>query len=59
MASSVNEKVVIGKAARVEQAEVSDGLRLARYCALEELPGLIFGVVTVVYIVMSLAQLAL
>jgi hypothetical protein len=41
------------------KAEVTDGLRIARYRALEELPGLVFGVMTVVYIVLSFAKLAL
>jgi hypothetical protein len=44
---------------QTREQEVSEGTRLARYCTLEELPGLIFGAVTVGYIVLSLAGLAL
>ena len=58
MASTINEQLVISTPATVEQAEVSEGLRIARYRALEELPGLVFGVMTLAYIVMSFAQLA-
>ncbi len=59
MASTVNEQLVISTPATVEQTEVSEGLRIARYRALEELPGLVFGVMTVAYIVLSFAKLAL
>jgi hypothetical protein len=44
--------------ATIEQTEVSDGMRLARYCILDELPGLIFGIMTVAYIALSLIGLA-
>ena len=37
--------------------EVTEGLRLARYCALEEFIGLAFCVTMVAYIVLSLASL--
>lgn len=58
MDSTTNETVVIGFQETIEQqAEVSEGLRIARYCALEELPGLIFGVLTIAYIGLSLAGL--
>jgi hypothetical protein len=59
MASTINEQLLIGTPATVEQAEVGEGLRIARYRALEEFPGLVFGVITVAYIVLSLAKLAL
>ena len=59
MASTINEQLVVSAQATVEQTEVSEGLRIARYSALEELPGLVFGVMTVAYIVLSLAKLAL
>ena len=59
MASTINEQLVISTPATVEQAEVFEGLRIARYRALEEFPGLVFGVMTVAYIVMSFAKLAL
>jgi hypothetical protein len=55
----MNEQVLINTPATVEQAEVSESLRIARYRALEELPGLVFGVMTIAYIVMSFAKLAL
>jgi hypothetical protein len=42
----------------VEQTEVSEGRRFAHYCALEEMVGLVFGVMTVAYILMSLTGLA-
>ena len=59
MDSTINEQLAISTPARVEQAEVTEGLRIARYRALEEFPGLVFGVMTVAYIVLSLAKLAL
>jgi hypothetical protein len=59
MASTIDEQLVISTQATDEQTEVREGLRIARYRALEELPGLIFGVMTVAYLVMSLAKLAL
>jgi hypothetical protein len=59
MASTINEQIVISTPATVEQIEVSEGLRIARYRALEELPGLVFGVMTVTYIVASFAKLTL
>ena len=58
MASTLNDAQAIGAAAAVEQTEVSDGMRLARYCILDELPSLIFGIVTVIYIAVSLTGLA-
>ena len=36
------------------QIEASEGMRLARFCRLEEALGLIFSVMTVAYIVLSL-----
>jgi hypothetical protein len=45
--------------ATATETEVSEGLRIARYCTLEELPGLVFGVMTVAYIIFSLASLTL
>ena len=35
-----------------------NGLRIARYCTLEEVVGLAFGLVTMFYIVTSLASLS-
>ena len=58
MFSTLNETQAVDTAQTVELTEMSDGIRFARYRALEELPGLIFGLMTVVYIVLSLARLA-
>ena len=41
-----------------DSPEISEGLRIAGYRALEELPCLVFGVITIAYIVMSFARLA-
>ena len=41
-----------------EDKEVSEGTRIAQYSLLDEIPGLIFGLMTVVYIVSSLCSLA-
>jgi len=43
--------------AAIEETEVSEAMRIARYRSLEELPGLVFGIMTVAYIVLSLARL--
>jgi hypothetical protein len=59
MASMLNNAKAISTTATVEQTEVSGGLRIARYCALDELPGAVFAVMTVVWIVLSMAKLAL
>ena len=56
---AASNQLVISTPATIEQAEVFEGLRFARYHALEEFPGLVFGVMTVAYIVLSLAKLAL
>jgi hypothetical protein len=58
MDSTINQQLAISTPATAEQAEVFEGLRIARYRALEEFPGLVFGVMTVAYIVLSLAKLA-
>jgi hypothetical protein len=59
MASTLNETQAMNAQSTVEQTEMSDGVRFARYRMLEELPGLIFGLMTVAYIVTSLARLVL
>jgi hypothetical protein len=41
-----------------ENKRVSEATRLAQYSLLDEIPGLIFGLMTVVYIVSSLCSLA-
>jgi hypothetical protein len=58
MATTLGDARAIGAVATVQQTEVSDGMRLARYCILDEMSGLIFGVVTVAWIVLSLTGLA-
>jgi hypothetical protein len=40
-----------------EDQQVSEPTRFAQYTVLEEIPGLIFGLMTVVYIVSSLCSL--
>ena len=59
MALTVNDARAIGTVATVDKTEVSDGLRLARYCTLDEMSGLVFGVLTVIWIALSLIGLAL
>ena len=54
---AINEGLLIGNPVTVDAAEPDKGLRIARYCTLEELPALVFGVMTVAYIVLSLAEL--
>ena len=54
-----NEEVATRTEAPALQGEVSNGLWIARYCTLEELLGLVFGVMTVAWIVLSLTGLAL
>ncbi|MFZ0888583.1 MAG: hypothetical protein WA005_09040 [Candidatus Binataceae bacterium] len=39
------------------EAETSDALRLAQYSLLNEMPGLVFGLITLTYIVSALASL--
>ena len=58
MFSTLDEMHAVDTARPVELTEMSDGVRFARYRTLEELPGLTFGLMTVVYIVLSLASLA-
>jgi hypothetical protein len=57
MASTLNEVRVVTTPVPVEPTETTSGLRLARFCALEEALGVIFGVLTVAYIVTSLFAL--
>jgi hypothetical protein len=42
----------------VENKQVSEATRFAQYTLLDEIPGLIFGLMTVAYIVSSLWSLA-
>ena len=57
MASMLNQAEVLRTSETVEQTEFSEGTRLARVCALDEMPGLIFGLMTLGYIIQSLAGL--
>ena len=41
-----------------ENRQVSEATRFAQYTLLDEIPGLIFGLMTVVFIVSSLCSLA-
>ena len=58
MASPFDETQAIRTPTAVEQTDVSNGTRFARNRILDELPGVIFGIVTIIYIVTSLAKLA-
>ena len=42
----------------INQAPISEEIRFAQYSMLSELPGAIFGIITVAYIVGSLLALA-
>jgi len=57
MASMLNDARAIAPTT-VDETEISEGRRFAHYCALEEMVGLVFGVMTVAYILMSLTGLA-
>ena len=59
MNEMLNESVVVGERTPIESSETSEGLVAARYRTLEELPGLIFGIMTVGWIVVSFARLTL
>ena len=60
MDATINATRVVETAPQiaVEGTEVSEAMQTARHCMLEESLGLIFGVLTVGYIVLSLAGLA-
>ena len=57
MNASTTEARLAGIAS-INQADVSDGTRLAQYNMLNEIPVAIFGVITVAYIFASLLALA-
>ena len=57
MASTLNDARAINTSATAHPSEASEGMRLARFCTLEEALGLIFGVMTVAYVVLSLFAL--
>jgi hypothetical protein len=58
MNATTNEARIAGITNANEAAAVSDVTRLAQYNMLNEIPGAIFGIITVVYIVASLLALA-
>ena len=55
MIATTNEARLAATARAV--VETSDALRLAQYSSLNEMPGLVFGVITLAYIVSALASL--
>ena len=59
MNATTNQARIAGLNAPIELAFVSDAARIANYATLSEIPGLLFGVVTLAYIVTSLLSLAL
>ena len=59
MASTIYDVRAITIPALQEPGKSAMALRLARFCAFEEYLGLIFGVMTAAYIVMSLGALKL
>jgi len=58
MNATTNEATLTGIGAVVDQESLSDAMRSAQYNMLNEVPGAIFGILTVVYIVSSLFALA-
>ncbi|MBV8134878.1 MAG: hypothetical protein JO121_04430 [Deltaproteobacteria bacterium] len=57
MASMLNQAEVLRTSETVEQTELSEGTRFAHACALDEVLGLILGLMTLGYIVQSLVGL--
>jgi len=58
MNASTTEARLAGIAAINEAVEISAATRLAQYNMLNEIPGAIFGIITVAYVVGSLLALA-
>ena len=58
MNATTNEARLEGFAAAERQAASTDAVRFAQYAWLNELPGVVFGLITVAYIVTSLLALA-
>jgi hypothetical protein len=58
MNATTTEPRLTGIASINQAASVSDVTRLAQYNMLNEIPGAIFGIITVVYLVGSLLALA-
>ncbi len=57
MNATSNEARISGYAAAVEEAGASDVIRLAQYAWLNEMPGLVFGLITLAYIAAQLIAL--
>lgn len=57
MNASTTEARLAGIAA-INEAPISEEIRFAQYSMLSEIPGAIFGIITVAYIVGSLLALA-
>ncbi|HUY39786.1 MAG TPA: hypothetical protein VMV13_13200 [Candidatus Binataceae bacterium] len=57
-ATTTNEARLAGYAEVAEAAASTDAVRLAQYSWLNEVPGLVFGLLTLAYIVTSLLALA-
>jgi len=57
MNATINEAGINQIRRTIEAIETSDGTRIAQYNMLNEMPGVIFGVITVAYIVSSLLAL--
>ena len=57
MASTFNDARAINTSATADQTENSERMRLSRFCSLEEGLGLVFGIMTVAYVVLSLIAL--
>ncbi|HYB91076.1 MAG TPA: hypothetical protein VEC38_08525 [Candidatus Binataceae bacterium] len=58
MNATTNEARLAGFARAEEAAEATDYVRIAQYSWLSELPGAVFGLLTLAYIVSSLLSLA-
>jgi hypothetical protein len=58
MNAITTQSKLAGMAAINQANEVSDATRLAQYNMLNEIPGAIFGIITVAYIFSSLLALA-
>jgi hypothetical protein len=58
MNATTNEARYGGFAAVESQTASTDAVRVAQYAWLNELPGMVFGLITLVYIVTSLLALA-
>ncbi len=58
MNATTNEARLAGIGAAIEKTPTSDATRLAQYNMLNEMPGAIFGIITVAYIFSSLLSLA-